>query len=97
MKNMEVYFNNNAKKFPYTGVMEHRNLIFNLNTYFINLMHAMEHVKLNTCILWSPQLTFISVLSYAGSLGLMTSVLMCPDGKTIESEAAHGTVTRHYR
>uniref|UniRef100_A0A1B0GPW4 Isocitrate dehydrogenase [NADP] n=2 Tax=Phlebotomus papatasi TaxID=29031 RepID=A0A1B0GPW4_PHLPP len=32
-----------------------------------------------------------------GSLGMMTSVLMCPDGKTIESEAAHGTVTRHYR
>lgn len=32
-----------------------------------------------------------------GSLGLMASVLVCPDGKTIESEAAHGTVTRHYR
>ncbi|CEF68930.1 Isocitrate dehydrogenase [NADP] [Strongyloides ratti] len=32
-----------------------------------------------------------------GSLGLMTSVLMAPDGKTIEAEAAHGTVTRHYR
>ena len=32
-----------------------------------------------------------------GSLGLMTSVLMSPDGKTIETEAAHGTVTRHYR
>jgi len=32
-----------------------------------------------------------------GSLGLMTSVLMTPDGKTIESEAAHGTITRHYR
>ena len=32
-----------------------------------------------------------------GSLGLMTSVLMTPDGKIIESEAAHGTVTRHYR
>ncbi|HIM32806.1 MAG TPA: NADP-dependent isocitrate dehydrogenase, partial [Pelagibacteraceae bacterium] len=32
-----------------------------------------------------------------GSLGLMTSVLMTPNGKTIESEAAHGTVTRHYR
>jgi len=32
-----------------------------------------------------------------GSLGLMTSVLMTPDGKTLESEAAHGTVTRHYR
>jgi isocitrate dehydrogenase len=32
-----------------------------------------------------------------GSLGLMTSVLMTPDGKIVEAEAAHGTVTRHYR
>ncbi len=32
-----------------------------------------------------------------GSLGLMTSVLLCPNGKTIETEAAHGTVTRHFR
>lgn len=32
-----------------------------------------------------------------GSLGLMTSVLMCPNGRTLETEAAHGTVTRHYR
>lgn len=32
-----------------------------------------------------------------GSLGLMSSVLLCPDGRTVESEAAHGTVTRHYR
>ena len=32
-----------------------------------------------------------------GSLGMMTSVLICPDGRTVESEAAHGTVTRHYR
>src|SRR5207244_891085 len=32
-----------------------------------------------------------------GSLGLMTSVLMSADGKTVEAEAAHGTVTRHYR
>jgi isocitrate dehydrogenase len=32
-----------------------------------------------------------------GSLGLMTSVLITPDGKTLEAEAAHGTVTRHYR
>lgn len=40
----------------------------------------------------------VSVLrSGFGSLGLMTSVLVCPDGKTIEAEAAHGTVTRHYR
>ncbi|KAI4796926.1 hypothetical protein KUCAC02_026663, partial [Chaenocephalus aceratus] len=32
-----------------------------------------------------------------GSLGMMSSVLICPDGRTVESEAAHGTVTRHYR
>jgi isocitrate dehydrogenase len=32
-----------------------------------------------------------------GSLGLMTSVLLAPDGKTVEAEAAHGTVTRHFR
>lgn len=38
-----------------------------------------------------------SVAQGFGSLGLMTSVLICPDGKTLESEAAHGTVTRHYR
>ena len=38
-----------------------------------------------------------SVAQGFGSLGLMTSVLLCPDGKTIEAEAAHGTVTRHFR
>jgi len=38
-----------------------------------------------------------SIAQGFGSLGLMTSVLICPDGKTIEAEAAHGTVTRHYR
>jgi len=38
-----------------------------------------------------------SVAQGFGSLGLMTSVLMTPDGNTIEAEAAHGTVTRHYR
>jgi isocitrate dehydrogenase len=38
-----------------------------------------------------------SIAQGFGSLGLMTSVLMTPDGETIEAEAAHGTVTRHYR
>ncbi len=38
-----------------------------------------------------------SVAQGFGSLGLMTSVLFCPDGRTIEAEAAHGTVTKHYR
>jgi isocitrate dehydrogenase len=38
-----------------------------------------------------------SIAQGFGSLGLMTSVLLTPDGKTVETEAAHGTVTRHYR
>lgn len=38
-----------------------------------------------------------SVAQGYGSLGMMTSVLVCPDGQTVEAEAAHGTVTRHYR
>lgn len=38
----------------------------------------------------------VSLQGY-GSLGLMTSILVCPDGQTVVSEAAHGTVTRHYR
>jgi isocitrate dehydrogenase len=38
-----------------------------------------------------------SIAQGFGSLGLMTSVLLSPDGKTVEAEAAHGTVTRHYR
>lgn len=39
---------------------------------------------------------FILTSGY-GSLGMMTSVLVCPDGRTVEAEAAHGTVTRHFR
>lgn len=38
-----------------------------------------------------------SVAQGYGSLGMMTSVLVCPDGRTVEAEAAHGTVTRHFR
>lgn len=38
-----------------------------------------------------------SIAQGYGSLGMMTSVLICPDGRTVEAEAAHGTVTRHYR
>lgn len=38
-----------------------------------------------------------SIAQGYGSLGMMTSVLICPDGKTVEAEAAHGTVTRHFR
>ena len=44
----------------------------------------------------NPAFRVLPLTGY-GSLGMMTSVLICPDGKTVEAEAAHGTVTRHYR
>ena len=49
------------------------------------------------CKITMEMSSLITVAQGFGSLGLMTSVLMTPDGKTVESEAAHGTVTRHYR
>lgn len=57
----------------------------NLNETFVQLLLIFKPI----CI--------FKVAQGFGSLGLMTSVLVCPDGKTIEAEAAHGTVTRHYR
>ena len=54
----------------------------------------------NSHFLFKTGLSFSGIVFFSagyGSLGMMTSVLICPDGKTVESEAAHGTVTRHYR
>ena len=55
------------------------------------LSHCQEHDEQ-----FSTVTSAVCVAGY-GSLGMMTSVLICPDGKTVEAEAAHGTVTRHYR
>lgn len=52
---------------------------------------------LSSLVNWWQRRVCCVLPSGFGSLGLMTSVLVCPDGKTIEAEAAHGTVTRHYR
>jgi len=53
--------------------------------------------KYDEAKIWDGDVQSDIVAQGFGSLGLMTSVLMTPDGKTVESEAAHGTVTRHYR
>ncbi len=77
---------------PFNGVYEHR---------LIDDMVA-------SCLKWSGGYVWAcknydgdvqsdTVAQGFGSLGLMTSVLLTPDGKTMEAEAAHGTVTRHYR
>lgn len=71
----------------------------------LNMLHYLHlsYISWFVCglifVIWLPcDGRFVCVLcSGFGSLGLMTSVLVCPDGKTIEAEAAHGTVTRHYR
>jgi hypothetical protein len=67
-------------------------LILNLWGYF----NTIVNINLIISVQYWKSTKFLFLIGY-GSLGLMTSVLVCPDGKTIESEAAHGTVTRHYR
>ncbi len=81
-------------------------------TRFESLGLTYEHRLIDdmvaSCLKWSGKYVWAcknydgdvqsdTVAQGYGSLGLMTSVLMTPDGKTIEAEAAHGTVTRHYR
>ncbi|CAF2059411.1 unnamed protein product, partial [Brassica oleracea var. botrytis] len=77
----EVYETNWRSKFEAAGIWNEHRLIDDLVAY------AMK----------SEGGYFMLSSAGYGSLGLMTSVLVCPDGKTIEAEAAHGTVTRHYR
>jgi isocitrate dehydrogenase len=74
----------------------------------ISYEHRLIDDMVASCLKWSGNYIWAcknydgdvqsdTVAQGYGSLGLMTSVLMTPDGKTIEAEAAHGTVTRHYR
>ena len=56
-----------------------------------------QKVHLKSLLERSMHYCFSFIVAGYGSLGMMTSVLQCPDGKTVEAEAAHGTVTRHYR
>lgn len=69
---------------------ETKTFVFTAELHFL-LLHFAFHFRFVTTH------TFVVLCSGFGSLGLMTSVLVCPDGRTIEAEAAHGTVTRHYR
>ena len=62
--------------------------------YIFIYMHTYIYTH---CCVYKHIIIYILIRTGYGSLGMMTSVLVCPDGKTVESEAAHGTVTRHYR
>src|SRR6478735_8651776 len=89
----EIYENEFKTKFAEAGITYEHRLIDDM---------VASALKWNGNFVWACKnydgdVQSDTVAQGFGSLGLMTSVLMTPDGKTIEAEAAHGTVTRHYR
>ena len=89
----EIYENEFIDKFKERGISYEHRLIDDM------VACAMKwHGKyIWACKNYDGDVQSDTVAQGYGSLGLMTSVLLSPDGKTIEAEAAHGTVTRHYR
>ncbi len=89
----EVYQNEFKEKFAAAGITYEHRLIDDM---------VAAAMKWNGGFVWACKnydgdVQSDTVAQGFGSLGLMTSVLVTPDGKTMEAEAAHGTVTRHYR
>ena len=89
----EVYENEFKVKFEEIGLWYEHRLIDDLVAFAIK----SEGDFLWACKNYDGDVQSDIVAQGFGSLGLMTSVLMTPDGKTVEAEAAHGTVTRHFR
>ena len=89
----KVYDNEFKEKFEEKGLIYEHRLIDDLVAQVLK----WEGGIVWACKNYDGDVQSDTVAQGFGSLGLMTSVLMCPDGKTIETEAAHGTVTRHYR
>ncbi|MFA7687072.1 MAG: isocitrate dehydrogenase (NADP(+)), partial [Moheibacter sp.] len=89
----EVYETHYQQKFEAIGITYEHRLIDDM---------VASAMKWNGGFVWACKnydgdVQSDTVAQGFGSLGLMTSVLVTPDGKTVEAEAAHGTVTRHYR
>ena len=89
----EIYQKDYKAKFETAGIVYEHRLIDDM---------VASALKWNGNFIWACKnydgdVQSDSVAQGFGSLGLMTSVLVTPDGKTMEAEAAHGTVTRHYR
>lgn len=89
----EVYDNEFADKFAEAGITYEHRLIDDM----VAAALKWEGGFVWACKNYDGDVQSDTVAQGFGSLGLMTSVLMTEDGKTIEAEAAHGTVTRHYR
>ncbi|XP_075234401.1 isocitrate dehydrogenase [NADP] cytoplasmic [Lycorma delicatula] len=89
----EIYEKEYKKKYEEKNIWYEHRLIDDMVAYSMK----SEGGFVWSCKNYDGDVQSDSVAQGYGSLGLMTSVLICPDGKTVESEAAHGTVTRHYR
>ena len=89
----EVFENEFADKFKDAGVTYEHRLIDDMVACALKWAGGFVWA----CKNYDGDVQSDTVAQGFGSLGLMTSVLMTPDGKTVEAEAAHGTVTRHYR
>jgi isocitrate dehydrogenase len=89
----EIFEKDYAAKFKAAGVTYEHRLIDDMVAAALKWSGAFVWA----CKNYDGDVQSDQVAQGFGSLGLMTSVLMTPDGKTVEAEAAHGTVTRHYR
>jgi isocitrate dehydrogenase len=89
----EVYENEFEEKFKELGIHYEHRLIDDM----VACAMKWSGKYVWACKNYDGDVQSDTVAQGFGSLGLMTSVLMTPDGKTVEAEAAHGTVTRHYR
>lgn len=89
----EIYEKEFKKKFEEAGIVYEHRLIDDMVASALK----WEGAFVWACKNYDGDVQSDSVAQGFGSLGLMTSVLITPDGKIMESEAAHGTVTRHYR
>ena len=89
----EVYQNEFADKFKEKGIVYEHRLIDDMVASALKWSGGFVWAAKN----YDGDVQSDLVAQGYGSLGLMTSVLMTPDGQTVEAEAAHGTVTRHYR
>lgn len=89
----DIYDKEYKSKFESKGIWYEHRLIDDMVAYAMK----SEGGFVWACKNYDGDVQSDSVAQGYGSLGLMTSVLVCPDGKTVEAEAAHGTVTRHYR
>lgn len=89
----EIYEDGYKKKFEEKKLWYEHRLIDDMVAYALK----SEGGFMWACKNYDGDVQSDSVAQGFGSLGMMTSVLVCPDGKTVEAEAAHGTVTRHFR